>query len=344
MEVQELRSRIAAGGEGWYLFCGEEDYLKRHYLAELKRAVVTDSFTEPFNYIVFDGAELDVPRLAEAVKAPPMMSERKLVVWKYADFEKMKESTRRALDELLEQRASYRYTVLVFLVAAEQLDVGTLPKKPSRLYSKYEKLLDTVVMNTSTEAQLLSWLKKHFDAEHIAVGAEALHRLTARAGHSMEVLSSEVKKLCAYLGAAGRDTLLPEDVDAVASTTFESETFALSNALLNADRAGAFAALRTLKSERAEPTVVVGMMARTYAELLSVASLLEAGRGATDIAAELKLNPYKVKLDVASVKKQGASRLRAALRALGRMDLQMKAGGARPDFSELERFVAGYLM
>lgn len=344
MELQQFRARLASGEGGWYLFVGEEDYLKRFCLSELKKAVVTDSFTEPFNYLVFDGAEPDVARLAEAIKAPPMMSDRKLVVWKYADFEKMKESTRRALDDLLAEREQYPYTVLAFVTAPEQFDAGHLPKKPSRLYTKYEKLLDIVVCAASTDAQLLSWLKKHFDAAGIGVSADALRRLTERSGHSMEVLSSEVDKLCAYVRMQGRDAISVPDVDAVCSTTYESETFALSNALLSADRRGAFMALRTLKSERAEPTVIVGMMAKTYAELVAVASLLEAGRDAADIAAELKLNPYKIKLDIASVKKQGASRLVSAMRALGRLDVRMKSLGVRPDFSELERFVAGYLL
>ncbi len=344
MELQEFRARLAAGADGWYLLVGEEDYLKRFCLSELKRAVVTDPFTEPFNYIVFDGADVDVARLTEAVQAPPMMSDRKLVVWKYADFEKMKESTRRALDALLAEREQYPYTVLVFVASAEQFDAGHLPKKPSRLYAKYEKLLDIVVCAASTDAQLMSWLKKHFDAAGIEVGADALRRLTERSGHSMEVLSSEVDKLCAYVRMGGRSRVDAADVDAVCSTTYESEAFALSNALLSADRRGAFMALRTLKNERAEPTVIVGMMAKTYAELVAVASLLEAGQGAADIAAELKLNPYKIKLDIASVKKQGTARLVSAMRALGRLDVRMKSLGMRPDFSELERFVAGYLL
>ena len=43
-----------------------------------------------------------------------------------------------------------------------------------------------------------SWLKKHFDAEGITVDADTLHALIFRSGHSMSILSSEVKKLAAY--------------------------------------------------------------------------------------------------------------------------------------------------
>lgn len=344
MELSELKTRIDAGGRGWYLFTGEETYLLRYYLSLLKQAVVADPFTETFNYITFDGARIDVARLIEAVAAPPMMSEYKLVVWTYADFVSMKAQDSRALDELLEEKEKYPYTVLAFVCTPDQFDTGNLPKKPSKLYNKYAKSLDIVEFCPSTDAQLLSWLKKHFAAHGTHASAEVLRAMLARCGHSMEVLHREVDKLCMYAAAHGAREVMCRDVEEVCSQTFESQTFALSNALLDADRAAAYAALRTLRAERADVLMVVGMMARTYAELSAVASLLEEGRDASVIATELKLNPFKVKLCIASVKKQGAARLSAALRALGRIDERMKTSGARPDFTELDRFVAGYLM
>ena len=39
MDLSILKSRLKTGElAGWYLMCGEEDYLKRYYLGELRSA------------------------------------------------------------------------------------------------------------------------------------------------------------------------------------------------------------------------------------------------------------------------------------------------------------------
>ncbi len=341
MDIRDLKTESAAP-VGAYLFAGEEEYLKRHYLSVFRAACVPDPVTETFKYIVFDRPDMDVPALREAVMSPPVMSERKLVVWKYADFGRMRESVQTALVSLLEEMPQYPYSVLVMPVTADGFDLGSLPKRPSKLYKKFENFCKIVDFKKSTDVQLLSWLKKHFDVAGVAADADTLRRLIFRAGHSMDVLHGEVGKLVCYVKAGGRDTLTAVDVDTVVPADPECDAFALSNALSAGDRAAAYVALRELRDERAEPTMVVGMMARTDAELLSVSQMLDEGSGADGIAAALRMNPYKVRLAVSAVKKQGAARIRGALYALGELDVQMKNGG-RTDFSVLESFIAGYL-
>lgn len=43
---------------GAYLLFGEEDYLKRYYASEIRRAVVGDSPYAPFNHILFSRTTL----------------------------------------------------------------------------------------------------------------------------------------------------------------------------------------------------------------------------------------------------------------------------------------------
>ena len=76
MDINEFKSRIKSGNlSGAYVFAGEEDYLKKFYLGELRRAVITDEAFATFNHAVFDGEELNIAALLDEVKAPPMMSD-----------------------------------------------------------------------------------------------------------------------------------------------------------------------------------------------------------------------------------------------------------------------------
>ena len=58
---------------GTYVFSGEEDYLKKFYLKEFANICCPDDSFALFNQVIFDGNEIDIADVAEAIKSPPMM-------------------------------------------------------------------------------------------------------------------------------------------------------------------------------------------------------------------------------------------------------------------------------
>ena len=88
MDASGLKEKLNTAPIDWYVFGGEEEYLKRYYLSLLRAKAVSDETFAPFNHIVFDGAEVDFGALSDAVKAPPMMADFKLVEWRFADLKK----------------------------------------------------------------------------------------------------------------------------------------------------------------------------------------------------------------------------------------------------------------
>jgi hypothetical protein len=202
MTLNDFRARLKGGKvDGWYIFAGEEDYLKRHYRGELSRAVLTDEAFDMFNHALFDGQEFNIAAFRDALYAPPMMADYKLIEWRHADLDKMKESDRALLLELLEAREDYPYAVVAITALSDGFDTGT-DKRPSKLYTKLSSGFDILVFDKSTDAQLLSWLKKHFDAEDIAVDVPTVQAMLFRVGHSMQVLANE---LSAEIRAKGYD-------------------------------------------------------------------------------------------------------------------------------------------
>ncbi len=337
MDAAAFKEKLNSAPADWYVFGGEEEYLKRYYLSQLRARFVSDEAFAPLNHIVFDGAEVDFGALTDAVKAPPMMAEYKLIEWRYADFERMKERDRAALADFLLLKKDYPYSVVVFTVTAEGMEMGT-QKRPGKLVSKYGKALCIVDFACSSENALLSWLKKHFDAEGIAVGVSSLRELLLRTGSSMDMLLGEVKKLCAYLRANGRNALTEEDVRAVASTNVRADAFALSNAVYEGNRTLALNAVREMKAERLESTVALSMLARIYQELLPVSILSEEGKDAKDIEAVLKINPFRLKHMLAAVRSIGQQKLLESIEKLSKMDVASKNGGAG-GYSAIEMFL-----
>ncbi len=338
MDIAEFKANLKSGNlKGWYVFCGEEDYLKKHYMKELRAAASGDDAFALFNYVSFDGSNIDFGSLAEAIKSPPMMSEYKLIEWKFAPIDDLKESELCALEALFSLKEEYPYAIFAIMTTADRFDVGTL-KRPSRKATRLAAAFDILNFSKSTDSQLHFWLKKHFDAEGVRADAPALNTLIFRSGHSMEVLNNEVLKLCAYAKANGLCAVTPKEVEEVAAPTVESDAFALSNAVLDKNVVGAFVALSDLKQRRVDPQIIISMLERTYSELSSVALLLEEGCGAAVIETTLKFHPFKAKLYINAVRKVGAKRLAATLTELCRIDASSKSGGIS-GYDAIEMFI-----
>lgn len=338
MLLNDFKSKLKSGELcGWYIFAGEEEYLKNYYRGELKSAVVTDEAFALFNHTVFDGAEMQISALAEAIKSPPMMADYKLIEWRFADLDKMKAGELSALVELFSEKADYPYAIVAVTALADGFDVGT-PKKPSKLYNKLSEGFEILNFEKTTDAQLLSWLKRHFDAEGITVDAQALNTMLFRVGHSMQMLKNELTKLFAYAKANGRTEITAADVSEITFSNIECDAFAISNAIIEKNSEKAFLALADMKQQRLEPQAVIGQLAKTYSELMSIALLIEEGKDAKDIETIMRFHPYRLKLYIGAAKKLGTRKIAAALDSLIKTDASSKFGGIS-GYKAVEMFI-----
>lgn len=339
MELNDFKSLLKSdNASGAYIFAGEEDYLKRYYLGQLRDKAVGDGSFATFNHAVYDGEEIDFSSLRDDVMSPPMFDRYKMIEWRYPNFEKMKESDLVELEKLLDLVKATDYAVLAFLVSDGDVDLGT-PKKESKFVKRFKERLNILSFAKSTDAQLLSWLKRHFDAEGVTVTADVVNTLIFRVGHSMTVLNNEVTKLCMLAKARGLDRITVQDVEAVSSSTPECDTFALSNAILERDKKGAFLALEEMKSRRLDPIMILGMMSKTYTEIVSVVMMLRDGTNSNDIQTATKMNPYRLKLYLVAAKRFTPEKANAILSELARVDTGAKYGGVT-GYTAIELFIS----
>ena len=342
MELNDFKARLKDGRfVGCYIFSGEEDYLKRYYLGSLRDTVITDDSFSTFNHALYDGPETDIASLIDDVMSPPMFEPYKMIEWKYPNFEKMKESELNDLEKLVDIVNHTDYAVLAFLVADGDVDLGT-PKKESKFVKRFKDKINILSFPKSTDAQLLSWLKKHFDAQSIGVSADTLRALIFRAGHNMTVLKNEVDKLSALAKARSLAEITEREIQEAVSSTPECDTFAFSNAILEKSKRAAFLALEEMKSRRLDPIMILGMMAKTYTDIATVTLMQKDGVNQNDIQEAAGMNPYKLKLYVLAAKKYTAEQVQDILTELTRVDTGAKYGGVA-GYTAIELFVSKYL-
>ena len=328
MNVTELKARLkSADARGWYVICGEEEYLKRHYRSQIKDLLISSS--DPFalfNHSTFDGADFDCMAFIEAVKTPPMMSDHKVIEWQFADLGKLKEKETDKLVALAEEKKDYPYATVIISTLPDGFDIGT-PKKPTKLYKKLSEQFDIIEFEKSTDAQLSAWIARHFAAHSIGAEPNVIAHILMRVGHSMHALAFEIEKLSSYAKAHGRESVSIDDVNDITSSSIECDAFAISNAIIEKNVEKAFLALLDMKQERQDAGAALSQIAKTYGDLMSVALFAEEGKSAADIAAIMKFHPYKLGLYMTAAKKLGSKRIAESLKTLIKTDASSKSGG-----------------
>ncbi len=338
MTVAELKKCLASGApQGLFLFAGEEDYLKRHYIGEFRRAIITDEGLAPFVHFVFDGAEIDFGALVDAVRTPAMFSDGKLIEWHGAILEGAKEKTLEALKELAEAVKENEGTALVITVTPEGLDVGT-DRRPTKLFESLGGMMHAVAFFRSGDRELCGWIGRHFAAEGVRYTDGLPMALIERVGHSMEILASEIEKLVCFAKANGLEGVGEGEIEKVCVRTVESDAFSFTNALLDGKTEEAYRFLFDMERRKVDPILALGQVARLYGDMLSVALLAEEGMTATEAAKRLRMHEYKAGLYLRAAKKCGIPTLERNLALCAEIDAAMKSGTA--SYVGLQRLVA----
>ena len=334
----EFRKRLRGELWGCYVFFGEEDYLKSYCIKAARESVCPDEGLACFNDISIDFPDFTVDALTDALAAPPMMCERKLVTLKSFDFGSVKPTDVEAVIALMRQYREDTGNLLIVSVIPDGLDVGYLPKRPSALFKKLMEASTPVQFEASTPAKLQAWAARHFKHEEIEASEDVVRYLVEYCGRSMYALSSEIAKLCAYLHSQGRDRVTREDVRYITVPEEECDTFSLSNAVMAGDRSGALSVLSVMKFRQVKPEFALFEIASLYCNLYQTKLLMTAGQSQSDIARMLKVHEYKVGLYMKTVARLSEEALSRAVRLCQDADLAMKSYGKR-DYEQIEKLV-----
>ena len=82
----ELKQRQNEGGA--YLFFGEEEYLKRHYLQKFREKAEADRDLAAFNHVIINGGDLDA--LEAECSGLALFAESRLIELRDLNFKKLK--------------------------------------------------------------------------------------------------------------------------------------------------------------------------------------------------------------------------------------------------------------
>jgi DNA polymerase III subunit delta len=157
----------------------------------------------------------------------------------------------------------------------------------------------------------------------------AARMLVERMGEGTMRLVTEIERLAVWAGREGEVTA--EDLESMIVDTSEEATWALSDAVVARDRAGAVRASERLSSQGEAITPIVYQAARRLRDAQLAASELERGTPPKEVEGRLRMHPYAARMLVRGVKGTSSLELRAATCAVADLEWWTRGGSEYPD-------------
>ncbi|MBA9085143.1 DNA polymerase-3 subunit delta [Fontibacillus solani] len=323
MDIKSAIKDIKAGKVSpLYLCYGTEKYQIQEFVKLLQDQLV-DRDQRDFAVATYDLTETPVEVVVEEAETLPFLVPRKLIIVRDSSlFMAGKEGGK--LEHKIDALASYLnnpadHSVLLFLVNGEKLDER---KKIVKAMKAAGTVLSFMPLGQN---ELVEWVIRGVEKRGCRMDREAAETLIAANGVQMTSLAVEVDKLCLYAGEGGLiDSAVVEQL--VARST-EQNVFVMVEHIAGLKLDKALSIFYELLKQREEPIKIAALIARQFRIMLQVKDLARQSYSQQQIASQLGLHPYAVKVAGEQARKFEAAQLKAILNDLAQLDYKMKTGG-----------------
>ncbi len=303
-----------------YFMYGNQTFLMEDLLLDIiKKAVGTQDDPSVITYSLQDTI-LDLA--IEEAETFPFFGGKKVVIVK--DFflvSTQKQETKVEHDlERLQQYISHPSpeSILILMAPFEKLDER---KKVTKLL----KQSATVVECTPFDEKMLSaWLEDQARSKKFRFTADGKEHLLERVGPQLLLLASEMEKLALYVGDEGEVT--GEVVDLLVARSLEQDVFALIDFAVKQRLDKALEIYHDLLKQKEEPLKLLALIARQLRIYYQVKEMTRRSYSQKQIAMQLKLHPYVVKLASGQSQRLDDQRLLQLLEACTDTDYAIKSG------------------
>jgi DNA polymerase-3 subunit delta len=250
LDFRKLQQRLEnKAPDSLYLLMGEETFLIQEAVNLLRTRAVEEGLRD-FNSDIFDVSETPVTQVRDACEVLPMMSPRRIVVFRGVDNLKDKDW------EILLPLFDDPPETTTFVMTAESLD------KRKKAYKKIAETAVIVELKRPYENQIFDWIDYLAYRHDLKVNREAAQLLKQFVGTSLMELNNELMKLRDYLGE--RRTVDAPDILEVVSQTRVDRIFDLTDAIGRRDKVHALHSLANLLEQGQSEVGILAMITRHF--------------------------------------------------------------------------------
>lgn len=264
-----------------YLLMGEESYYI-DIISDFIQNNVLDEAQREFDLTVIYGKDTDMATVVNAAKRYPMMSSYQVVIVKEAQMIKDWEPIQYYLSKPLNS------TILVFAYK-----YGT-PDKRKKWIQDISKVGIVFESDKLRDYEMGAWINQYAKQKNVSVDVKAVEMLTEFLGTDLSKVANELDKLL-ITKAADSNRITPEQIEKNIGISKDFNVFELQAALINKDVKKVNRIVRYFAdNKKANPMIMVLAQLFNFFSNLMIYHYL-SDKSASNVASELKINPYFVK-------------------------------------------------
>ena len=308
-----------------YIFHGEEVFLLKHYLGQLRK-ILLDELTESFNSHRFNNENFNLQEFGDAVEGMPMMAEHTFVQVDEVELFKMPEAERNKMGEFLSDIPEWCTVVFTYETVEWKPD-----KRLKKLWAVVEENATIVEFAKQDQRDLVAWVTRHFAHHGKRISTDLCVYLIDITGGTMTALSGEIDKICAY---SGSEHIHRTDIDAVVEPVLDAVVFQMTDLLGQGSYAAALEKLQTLLKMQQEPLAILGAVGVHYRRIATARTLLDYGKNASDLAKLCGISDYPARKSMEAARRIRPEVCKRAMELILETDYAMKSS-----FDDSERLL-----
>jgi len=266
-----------------YLIYGNEQYFIDN---EIKKLI---KLHENYECIKYDMREVNISVALQDVLMPSLFFDNKIVICYNCIF---LTSLKCEIEHNIEQLQKYINTenenILVLVVNEENLD------KRKKICKELEKIATKKVCNELKEQELSKFVNEYVKINKFTIDALAVNKLIGNIGNNLYMMASELEKLFIYKNDDRNIT--KEDINLCVSRVINSNVFDLVDAIVKKDINKSLMLYDDLLLMNEEEIKLIVILANQFRLIYQVKEMFKKGYSEFDIAKNLDVHPYRVKL------------------------------------------------
>lgn len=298
-----------------YVIYGEEGYqVKNAVNAAIQKEI---GKRDEMNTVVYSALETSCEEILADAQTISFFTDKKCIVVEDSEFLSAKDSTGFLLEPLLEYlKAPMDSTVLILTGSFAKPDMRKKAVKQILSFCK------CIVCNRLDKNSLPAYVKEQLQKRNIQVSPACFRLLCERLPYDVGMIHNELDKLELY-----GDTITESLIKQLVTRSLEEDVFALVNAVVNKDRRQCFRIWRDLQVLNKDPIYLIVLISSQFHLLYQVKCAMLQGMNRQDeIAEQLGVHPYRVKLALGICHRFTADDLLETLNRLADLDQSIKAG------------------
>lgn len=304
-----------------YLFYGPEEFLKKHYLENIEKIILTNEL-KSLNRIVLEG-KVEVGTIIDNCETLPVFSERKLVIVKNSGVFKAKgkgkqeNKSKGSNDVLLDYILQIpEQTCLIFF--EEEID-----KRMKAINLIKQKGL-VVEFPFQKSNELVKWVIKAVKSNGKEIDMMTASQLVENCEQGMTEILNEINKLVSY--ASDRVNISGADIQKICTKSVKSRIFDLTDAISGKDTKKALKLLEDMVILKEPMAKVLFMITRQFRQILEMKLLCSSGMRTEEAATKMGIMTFAA----GKIQRQSAAfsidTLKSALKECLDLDISIKTG------------------